>query len=658
MKFQIKKPEKPIRLKQFGGAALGHQYEVFHQFLTRDGKPFLYRMGEFHFSRVPEKDWESELIKMKEGGINVVSSYLFWIHHEEIEGEFCFEGNRDLNRFCQVCKKLDLPLFLRPGPWAHGEARNGGFPDWLIERCGGKDHLRTSEQPYLDCVKRFFTRVYEEIRDCMDVLIGIQVENELHRNAEHLETLRKMLVEIGFRAPLWTATGWGPNGSGAYLPQGTLLPVYGGYPEAPWAAHIDPILGSKTFHFSEDWNNASIGTDILGEKTGFIDETVQPKQKNPYLTCEVGGGNQVTYHRRPIIFSADVAAGVICRLGEGVNGIGYYMYHGGKNPIGKTTMQESRISGYKNDYAIVSYDFQAPIGECGQIRESFYALKSIHDFLEYFGETLAVMPSYLPDTKPVDLFDKSVLRCAVRSDGESGFLFFNNHAHGESMRAVNADICIELAEDNHIVKIPLSVPANSYGIIPFCFPIGNEVVNWVTAMPVFCSEKEMRFERISGVIPQICLSDGNVLPLDEISELGGIKVSIREPVIPKKENLKKISLKVCEKKISDEVFAHLQNRDGSELETAEAVDYQLSVPSDASFLVIEAIGNVAAVYHQEKLLSDFFLYGDRWFVDLRELPHPTTLTLKILPLTEENKRHIYFETDMPIGIFVPNVYTL
>jgi hypothetical protein len=41
-------------------------------------------MGEFHYSRYPESEWESEILKMKAGGVQIVSTYVIWIHHEEV----------------------------------------------------------------------------------------------------------------------------------------------------------------------------------------------------------------------------------------------------------------------------------------------------------------------------------------------------------------------------------------------------------------------------------------------------------------------------------------------------------------------------------------------------------------------------------------------
>ena len=67
-------------------------------------------------------------------GIDIVSTYVFWIHHEEIEGQFDWSGSRNLRRFIQTCQEVGLLASVRCGPWDHGEVRNGGFPDWLLKK--------------------------------------------------------------------------------------------------------------------------------------------------------------------------------------------------------------------------------------------------------------------------------------------------------------------------------------------------------------------------------------------------------------------------------------------------------------------------------------------------------------------------------------------
>lgn len=34
-----------------------------------------------------------------------------------------------------------MKVWLRIGPWAHGECRNGGFPDWLVKKESGENWL-------------------------------------------------------------------------------------------------------------------------------------------------------------------------------------------------------------------------------------------------------------------------------------------------------------------------------------------------------------------------------------------------------------------------------------------------------------------------------------------------------------------------------------
>lgn len=69
--------------------------------LLLDGQPVIPVMGEFHYSRFPDTEWRKELLKMKAGGINIIASYIFWIHHEEMEGKYNWEGRRNLRKFIE-----------------------------------------------------------------------------------------------------------------------------------------------------------------------------------------------------------------------------------------------------------------------------------------------------------------------------------------------------------------------------------------------------------------------------------------------------------------------------------------------------------------------------------------------------------------------------
>ena len=154
-------------------------YSYDKKSLLRDDKRWFPLMGEIHYSRYPDKYWKEALLRMKAGGVDIVSSYVIWIHHEEIEGEWDFFGNKDLRRFVETIKDCGLTMLLRIGPWIHGEVRNGGFPDWLIQKC---PENRTNFQPYFDEVKRFYEKIFQQVKGLLledgGPIIGIQIENE------------------------------------------------------------------------------------------------------------------------------------------------------------------------------------------------------------------------------------------------------------------------------------------------------------------------------------------------------------------------------------------------------------------------------------------------------------------------------------------------
>ncbi|MBB0247278.1 beta-galactosidase, partial [Streptomyces alkaliphilus] len=199
--------------------------------VRRGGRPWIPVTGEFHFSRRPAASWRESLLLMRAGGVDTVASYVFWNQHEEHPGRFRFDGSLDVRRFVDLCAELDLGTVLRIGPWVHGECRNGGLPDWVLDRVRAP---RTDDPGYLAVVRRWFTALGERLRgtpyDEGGPVVAVQIENELYDDPDHLAGLRRIAEECGIRAPLWTATAWG----GVRLPEGELLPLYGGYPEAFW----------------------------------------------------------------------------------------------------------------------------------------------------------------------------------------------------------------------------------------------------------------------------------------------------------------------------------------------------------------------------------------------------------------------------------------
>ncbi|MFD7935878.1 beta-galactosidase [Streptomyces sp. NPDC059755] len=461
--------------------------EVNSRWLTRGGRPWFPVSGEFHYSRYPAREWEEELLKMKAGGVTAVASYVIWIHHEETEGRVRFDADRDLRRFARLCARHGLDFVPRIGPWSHAEVRGGGLPDWVLARTTAP---RTDDPAYLSAVRPWWEAIASQL-DGLDrahggPIVAIQIENELYDQPGHLRTLKRMAQEAGLSAPLWTSTAWG----GVHLPDDELLPLYGGYPEAFWTEADGgwPDTCRKHFFFTHQRDDEGIGADLRPTTVRGTDPDTHA-DRFPWATCELGGGMAVAYHRRPRVDAADIGALGLTKIGCGSVWQGYYMFHGGTNPAGeRTPLQESHATAYPNDLPVLTYDFQAPLGEYGQYRPSYDELRLQHLLLADFGEVIAPMRSVLPDGRPRGQHDRDTLRWAVRGDGRtSGFLFVTNHQPHEPLPDhpdTSFTIGFPEAPPLTLPSTPVTVPTGAY----FCWPLRLDVaglrLDWATAQPV------------------------------------------------------------------------------------------------------------------------------------------------------------------------------
>ena len=454
--------------------------------LLLGGKRWTPVMGEFHFARYPEDEWREELLKMKAGGVDIVSTYVFWIHHEEIEGQFDWSGPRNLRRFIQACQETGLKVFVRCGPWDHGEVRNGGFPDWLLQK-GWK--TRSNNSNYLAATKVLYGEIARQLAGLFwkdgGPVIGIQFENEYNGPAEHLLTLKRIGRETGLDAPIYTRTGWNqPSGT---MPFGEVVPLYGVYAEGFWDRVLKPMPAGywKGFQFSNFRMDDATVSEIPGE--GGSQDPPDAGQY-PYLTCEIGGGMMNSYHRRILVNPRDVESTTLIKLGSGSTLPGYYMYHGGVNPEGKlTTLMESQATGFWNDMPVRNYDFQAPLCQYGQIREQYHLLRRLHLFLHEWGPALAEMPATMPDQRPRGKNDFDTLRWTVRSDGKSGFVFVNNYQRLQEMPPKKGvQFVIHLPSGPlTFPRDPLTIPSDACLIWPFNLDLGPGIrLRWATAQPL------------------------------------------------------------------------------------------------------------------------------------------------------------------------------
>lgn len=460
---------------------MASKYGINSYCLTYNKESILPISGEFHFSRCPNEFWRRELLKMKATGITMIATYVFWNLHEVSDGVFNFSGDRDIKAFLKICSELSLPVILRIGPWCHGEMVRGGFPKW-INKMPGK---RKNEPKYLDKVSRFWTKLYGEVKEYLDgeTIVGIQLENEYGGSIEHIEKLREIAEKIGYKVPYFTMTLWPSN-----IINNRFLPMMGGYPEAPWTQHKKALNPNGRYAITQSRVEMNIGTDLFkSQKNEVQDYDV------PALACEIGPGNQVTQHRRPYINGRDGYGVPFAKFASGVNLLGYYMYHGGRNP-NDNLWQESRRTLYPNNYPIIDYDFHAPIGRFGDCRLHGKMLKNMHTFINTFDKNIAEKVAYFYDLCGKSEYENGIYSSIRCNESGEGYHFISTYDRQFKFKDIEK-LDTELVINGKSVALPvLSVKSGTQFFYPFNLKIGNINIDYITAQP-FTKIKEDKKEK-------------------------------------------------------------------------------------------------------------------------------------------------------------------
>lgn len=487
-----------------GESPSGGRISFTNHYMVRDGKPFFGICGEFHFSRYDYHKWEDEIIKMKMSGINIIPTYIIWNHHEEVKGTFNWSGSLNIRHFLKLCRKHGIDVIMRIGPFDHGEVRNGGFPDWLY---GEPCRVRSNDERYLFHVKRLYTEIGRQMKGLLykdgGPVIGVQLENEYcHAGApweitagtsnewipngqydtdadehkKHIEILKAMAKEAGMEVPLYTGTGWG----GAQASTDTVLPLWGGYAFWPWIFYDETV---KEHPVTPEFIYRNYRRPTYNFEPSYDPKTV------PFACCEMGGGMTCFYNYRFKLPFRSVEAMANIKTAGGCNFVGYYVYHGGSNPRGIKTP-------FLNENATpkISYDYQAPIGEYGQVRESYSRLKRLHYFFKSFKDsfcpTQTVLPAGAEEIAPTDV---EQLRFAVRVDKNAGYIFINNY-QDHLVSPDKKDFSIELALDDEVLTVPakggLSLASEESCILPFNLAVDGLTLKYASAQLITRLERD------------------------------------------------------------------------------------------------------------------------------------------------------------------------
>lgn len=628
--------------------------------LIIDGRRVCPVMGEVHYSRIPADEWSGEVRKMKDGGVTVIACYVFWNHIEETEGLFDWSGQRNLRQFLEVCKAENMPVVLRVGPFCHGEVRCGGIPDWLF----GKGCKMRSEDPvFLKYTERIYRQIFTQVQGLQwkdgGPVMAMQFDNEYRGHGSYLMALKRMANEIGFDLPFYTRTGWPELASP--VPFGEMIPLYGDYADGFWERSLEETAGNyyKAFNFKAFRSSTAIATEQLGDQKEKLNEG---DEQYPYFTCELGGGMMTAYHRRPYVYPEDAYSMAIVKLGSGSNLLGYYMYHGGTNPDGKTwlnEMQRTPATNY-NDMPVKTYDFQAPLGEFGQNNPHYFMLRKIHLFMQDWGDILAPMEASFPCKQDIKKGDDSFLRWAVRSKDGSGFIFINNY---ERLQNLSAKKGVQLEACG--VKLPkLNIPAGTMCILP----VNIDGIRYATAQLIAKRDGKIYLEQIKGIPTTLAVGNkvlrnvkakGTNVPVYKniylltpnqaerlfLDDEGHHDVAIKAPTINKIREAGKLrTITIGVNNVAEEP---------SDEDFNQAAVYTIDLPDvDRTDLLlnIDYRGDVARLYADGKLIDDNFYNGRPFLYGLWRLPKDCKqLELRIMPLQKDMPIYFPREADTTLG---------
>ncbi|XVE69810.1 hypothetical protein DITRI_Ditri10aG0021500 [Diplodiscus trichospermus] len=291
--------------------------------------------GSIHYPRSTPEMWEDLIKKAKDGGLDVIDTYVFWNGHEPSPGNYNFEGRYDLVRFIKTVQQMGLYVHLRIGPYVCAEWNFGGFPVWLKYVPGIS--FRTDNEPFKRAMQGFTQKIVQVMKNEKlfasqgGPIILSQIENEYGPESKALGAAGHAYINWAAKMAVGLDTG------------------------VPWVM------------CKED----DAPDPLINACNGFYCDAFSPnKPYKPTLWTEAWSGWFTefggTIPQRPV---QDLAFAVARFIQKGGSYINYYMYHGGTN-FGRTA---------GGPFITTSYDYDAPIDEYGLIRQPKYGhLKELH----------------------------------------------------------------------------------------------------------------------------------------------------------------------------------------------------------------------------------------------------------------------------------------
>ncbi|XP_059304171.1 beta-galactosidase 10 isoform X1 [Lycium ferocissimum] len=341
--------------------------------LIINGQRKLLISASIHYPRSVPAMWPGLVQLAKEGGVDVIETYVFWNGHELSPDNYYFGGRYDLVKFCKIVQQAGMYMMLRIGPFVAAEWNFGGLPVWLHYVPGTT--FRTDNEPFKHHMQKFMTYIVNLMKKERlfasqgGPIILSQAKNEYgyYENA---------YGEGGKRYALWSAK--------MALSQDTGVPwIMCQQYDAP-----DPVIDTCNSFYCDQF------------------KPISPNK--PKIWTENWPGWFKTFGARdPHRPVEDVAYSVARFFQKGGSVQNYYMYHGGTN-FGRTA---------GGPFITTSYDYDAPIDEYGLARFPKWGhLKELHKVIKMCEHALLNNDPTLHSLGPLqeaDVYEDASGACAA-----------------------------------------------------------------------------------------------------------------------------------------------------------------------------------------------------------------------------------------------------
>lgn len=384
--------------------------------LIIDGKRVFLKSGAFHYFRTPGAELAKDrFLKMKAAGYNAVDIYFYWQYHSKKQGEYDFDGIRDVEKVLEAAREVGLYVIARPGPFINAEVSAGGFPLWLLENKNVIPRNRIGTQyHYSEEYMKYLSEWYDQIIPIInkfDNIVLFQIENEYatdEMDEDYMRELYKMARDRGITCPIFHNDAYF---SGLWA---DVVDIY--------ACDLYPYINPN-----QNWKQDNFCFDVLDN----VEDVFACKEDAPSFIAEMQAGwfdkwdGSGYEHIRKVLGDEHINIMTKTAMSQGVTLFNHYMGCGGTS-----------WDNYACDEVYTSYEFTAPIDEYGNLRSNYFKTKEINYLIDAFGFTNT-------DAIDYDFYQENIYS-KLRQDNENDcqWLFIRNFSEEDKK--------LELPDENNV----------------------------------------------------------------------------------------------------------------------------------------------------------------------------------------------------------------